>query len=134
MSATLSELQFYNTVTGGNATNVVQGRVQYINYILGTDFGAVDAAEKAYWEYLKQNNPVTITADDAVVSNEGVYSVELNEVDTTLEITVENSVITAALTAGDVGVVTDGQEIPVTGGTVTISVTDNEVTAEFTAE
>lgn len=96
MSATLSELQFYNTVTGGNATNVVQGRVQYINSILGTNFQAVDAAEKAYWEYLKVNPPTPITGEDVVISDGDTLTLDNGG---TVDVTVVDGVATYTYTA-----------------------------------
>ena len=67
MNAQLSELQFYNQETGGSATSARQGKIQYINSVMGTSYTSKEVAEKAYYEYLKTNPPLEDT--EVIVSD-----------------------------------------------------------------
>jgi hypothetical protein len=71
MSAQLSELQFYNQETGGSATSARQGKIQYINSVMGTSYKALEVAEKAYYEYLKANPPIPPLEDTEVIVSDG---------------------------------------------------------------
>jgi|SRR5690606_30373299 len=135
MSAQLSELQFYNQMTGGNATSARQGKIQYINNVMGTNYHALEVAEKAYYEYLKDNPPTPAPdPDQALIENGQNLATTVNEQSVVLTPQISNNAITGFTTNATAAVVTDGETFPVTGGSVTVTVANNEVTMEFTPE
>jgi len=78
--------------------------------------------------------PAPLEPDQALIEDGQTVTTDLNGTERTLTATVEDNEVTGLETAPTVAVVTDGQTLAVTGGTVTLTVAANVVTAEFTPE
>lgn len=74
----------------------------------------------------------TVPADGAVVEDGQVLSPSVNGTARELTLTVADGAVTAVQTAATVALVQHGQTFEVTGGTVTLAVAANVVTATFT--
>ncbi|MFA5510848.1 MAG: hypothetical protein WC313_00230 [Candidatus Kapaibacterium sp.] len=106
---------------------------------------SLDILDGVLWLNVNPETPATLEGDpdegggdlpatSAIVADGQAITTPLNGVERTLTPTVAGNAITGLETAPTVAVVTDGQTLAVTGGTVTLTVAANAVTAEFTPE